>query len=292
MKIGPRENHSRVRRHVWCLRTPRISKLNAVDADLVGRQPALFEACEAGPLSNALGFSLRLPQLQPKRRNLHSNTRQLSLRSSSSNIATCKDACSARSAKSVRKVLLRALVIDVAARRFSQQQGQSDAAMGAPSSSGGILGGIHWRDTRRDPLASCSGGILGGIHWRAALAGYWVGAWCRSIANANSNIKSNNSFLSGGEKTNTHTHTQICARRYPPCAALGQSPPAADVALHARRAPAGASRQDGDGWVHNAPVPKPLCMIFPIRAHTHTLRRHTYIIYVLYIMWPENMTQR
>ena len=85
---------------------------------------------------------------------------------------------------------------------------------------GGILGGIHWRatlgysagysagstgeqlwrDTGRDPLASCSGGILGGIHWRAALAGYWVGAWCRSIANADSNIKSNNPFLSGGEK--------------------------------------------------------------------------------------------
>ena len=91
---------------------------------------------------------------------------------------------------------------------------------------GGILGGIHWRaalagysagstgvarywagstgeqlwrDTRRDPLASCSGGILGGIHWRAALAGYWVGAWCRSIANADSNIKSINPFLSGGE---------------------------------------------------------------------------------------------
>ena len=56
-----------------------------------------------------------------------------------------------------------------------------------------------WRDTRRDPLASCSGGILGGIHWRAALAGYWVVEWCRSIANADSNIKSNNPFLSGGE---------------------------------------------------------------------------------------------
>ena len=85
------------------------------------------------------------------------------------------------------------------------------------SRSGGILGGIHWRaalagywagstgkqlwrDTRRDPLTSCSGGILGGIHWRAALAGYWVGAWCRSIANVDSNIKSNNPFLSGGEK--------------------------------------------------------------------------------------------
>ena len=96
------------------------------------------------------------------------------------------------------------------------------------SRSGGILGGIHWwaalvgysagstgeqlwRDTGRDPLASSSGGILGGIHWRAALAGYladwraalagyWVGAWCRSIANADSNIKSKNPFLSGGEK--------------------------------------------------------------------------------------------
>ena len=73
-------------------------------------------------------------------------------------------------------------------------------------------GGIHWRklasrldnywpDTRqdppaRDPLTSRSGGILGRIHWRAALAGYLVGAW---IANADSNIKSNNPFLSGGE---------------------------------------------------------------------------------------------
>ena len=90
------------------------------------------------------------------------------------------------------------------------------------SRSGGILGGIH------------SGGILGGIQWRAALAGYyWAGsngeqlwrstgelllrdtwrdilescsggilggAWCRSIANADSNIKSNNPFLSGGGK--------------------------------------------------------------------------------------------
>ena len=53
-----------------------------------------------------------------------------------------------------------------------------------------------WRDTRRDSLASSSGEILGGIHWRAALAEYWVGAWCRSIANADSNIKSNNPFLS------------------------------------------------------------------------------------------------
>ena len=70
------------------------------------------------------------------------------------------------------------------------------------SYSAGSTGELLWntqRDTRRDPLASCSGGILGGIHWRAALAGYWVGAWCRSIANADSNIKSNNPFLSGGE---------------------------------------------------------------------------------------------
>ena len=76
----------------------------------------------------------------------------------------------------------------------------------------GYHGEPLWRDTRRDPLASCSGellggihwraalGILGGIHWRAALAGYWVGVWCRSIANADSNIKSKNPFLSGGEK--------------------------------------------------------------------------------------------
>ena len=79
------------------------------------------------------------------------------------------------------------------------------------SRSGGILSGIYWqaalagysalwRDTGRDPLASSSGGILGRIHWRAALAGYWVGLWCRSIANADSNVKSNNPFLSGGDK--------------------------------------------------------------------------------------------
>ena len=66
-----------------------------------------------------------------------------------------------------------------------------------------------WRDTRRDPLASRSGGILGGIHWRAALAGYWVGAWCRSIANADTNIKSNNPFLSGGEKLQNNKHRHI-----------------------------------------------------------------------------------
>ena len=96
--------------------------------------------------------------------------------------------------------------------------------------SGGILGGytgeLLWRDlegstgsplrwdTQRDSLASRSGGILGGIHWPAALAGYWAGStgqllWrdtrrdpltTRSIANADSNIKSTNPFLSGGEK--------------------------------------------------------------------------------------------
>ena len=98
-----------------------------------------------------------------------------------------------------------------------------------PLASYGILSGLLWntqRDTRRDPLASRSGGILGGIHWPAALARYWagstgqqlwrdtrrdplascsggihwVGAWCRSIANADSNLKSNNPFLSGGEQ--------------------------------------------------------------------------------------------
>ena len=90
--------------------------------------------------------------------------------------------------------------------------------------SGRILGGIHspaalagdwagstgaqlWRDTRRDLLASCSGEILGGIRWRAALAGHWAGAWCRRIANANSKIKSNIPFLSGGE-LNATTNTQ------------------------------------------------------------------------------------
>ena len=109
--------------------------------------------------------------------------------------------------------------------------------------SGGILGGIHWRaalaaalagysagstgeqlwqDTRRDPLASRSGGILGGIlggiHWRAALAGYWVGAWCRSIANADSNIKSNNPFLSGEEKKTTDKTEAENPAVYPVCA--------------------------------------------------------------------------
>ena len=72
-------------------------------------------------------------------------------------------------------------------------------------SSGGVLGGIHWRATLGYSAgcpAGSAGGILGGIHWRAALAGYWVGAWCRCIANADSNIKSNNPFLSGGEQVN------------------------------------------------------------------------------------------
>ena len=82
------------------------------------------------------------------------------------------------------------------------------------SRSGGMLGGIHWRDIWRDPLSSSSGGILGGIHWRAALAGYWAGAWCRSIANADSNIKSNNPFLSGGEKPFLRTQIDL-----EPCAA-------------------------------------------------------------------------
>ena len=86
----------------------------------------------------------------------------------------------------------------------------------------GMLCGIHWRPalvgysaTRRDPLASRSGGIPTG--GRAALAGYsagstgelntgyWVGVWCRSIANANSNIKSNNP--SGGEQKRGNKNT-------------------------------------------------------------------------------------
>ena len=79
-----------------------------------------------------------------------------------------------------------------------------DTRRDPPASSSGYWAGSTgeqlWRDTRQDPLASCSGGILSGIDWRAALAGYWVGAWCRSIANADSNIKSNNPFLLGGEK--------------------------------------------------------------------------------------------
>ena len=78
-----------------------------------------------------------------------------------------------------------------------------DTRRDPPASCPGLGGEPLWRDTRRDPLASCSGGILGGIHWRAALAGFWVGVWCRSIANADSNIKSNNPFLSGGEQQNS-----------------------------------------------------------------------------------------
>ena len=82
------------------------------------------------------------------------------------------------------------------------------AALPLASRSGGILGGIHWRAALAGYWA---GSILGGIHcgellwrdhWRDALAGYWVGAWCRSIAHADSNIKSINPFLSGGEKHN------------------------------------------------------------------------------------------
>ena len=86
---------------------------------------------------------------------------------------------------------------------------------GGSSRSGGKLGGEPlWRDTGRDPLASSSGGILGGIHWRAALAAFserstgellWRDTQrdpLASIANADadSNIKSNNPFLSGRQK--------------------------------------------------------------------------------------------
>ena len=109
-----------------------------------------------------------------------------------------------------------ALVGYSAGRAGIQQDNWRDPLAGSlVGSSAGSLAGYSagstgrplWRDTRRDPLASSSGGILGGIHWpadtrihwRAALAGYWVGAWCRSIANADSNIKSSNSFLLGGE---------------------------------------------------------------------------------------------
>ena len=42
--------------------------------------------------------------------------------------------------------------------------------------SAGSTGQLLWRDTGRDALASSSGGILGGIHWRAALAGYSAGS--------------------------------------------------------------------------------------------------------------------
>ena len=67
--------------------------------------------------------------------------------------------------------------------------GDSAASTGEPlwdlaGSTGGMLW-FHWRaalalaalaGTWRDPLASSSGGILGGIHWRAALAGYSAGS--------------------------------------------------------------------------------------------------------------------
>ena len=44
------------------------------------------------------------------------------------------------------------------------------------SRSGGILGGIHWRAALAGySLASSSGGTLGGIHWPAALVGYSAG---------------------------------------------------------------------------------------------------------------------
>ena len=86
----------------------------------------------------------------------------------------------------------------------------------------GSTGEPLWRDTWRDPLTSRSGGILGGIHWRAALAGYWAGStgeplWrdtgrdplasrsCGTLGGIHwrdSNIKSNNPFLSGGQKHN------------------------------------------------------------------------------------------
>ena len=99
---------------------------------------------------------------------------------------------------------------------------------------GGIFtGGLFWQDTRRDPLASYSGELLwrdtrralaglGGIHWRAALAGYsarstgellWRDTgWgrCRSIANADSNIKTNNPFLLGGEAEEAFSSGKWC----------------------------------------------------------------------------------
>ena len=100
--------------------------------------------------------------------------------------------------------------------------------------SAGSTGEPLWRDTGRDPMASRSGGILGGIQdtwrdhlaghsrdpleqlWRdtrrdplasSSLAGNWVGAWFRSIANADSNIKSNNPFLLGGEQPMKNKNT-------------------------------------------------------------------------------------
>ena len=85
-----------------------------------------------------------------------------------------------------------------------------------------VLGGIHWpvdpaecptRAARQwippsvppellasecpaERLASGSRQVSRQSGLPAALAGYWVGAWCRSIANADSSIKSNSPFLS------------------------------------------------------------------------------------------------
>ena len=127
------------------------------------------------------------------------------------------------SADSTGKLLWRDIGRDPLASCFGGILGGIHRRAALAGNSAGSTGKQLWRDTRRDPPASCSGGILGGIHWQAALAGYSAGStgellwrdtrrdplpscsvgilggtWCRSIANADSNIKSNHPFLSGG----------------------------------------------------------------------------------------------
>ena len=65
----------------------------------------------------------------------------------------------------------------------AQQDTRREPLLGC---SGGVLAGstgeLLWRDTRRDPgellwdTQGCSGGILGGIHWRDALTEYSAGS--------------------------------------------------------------------------------------------------------------------
>ena len=137
--------------------------------------------------------------------------------------------------------------------------------------SAGSTGELLWRDTGRDSLASSSGGILGGIHLRAASAGYWAGStgeqlwqdsagstgeqlwrdsagstgellwrdtggvWCRSIANADPNLRSNNPPCRVGKKGNTN-------RRLPTQMARGSQGTQGDAA--------GAARDPGKGGGH------------------------------------------
>ena len=97
---------------------------------------------------------------------------------------TRRDPLASRSGKILGRIHWRAALAGYSAGSTGEPLWRDTQQDPLPSSSGGILGGIEQlgRDTRRDPLASRSVGKLGGIHWRAALAGFWAGAWCRSIA--------------------------------------------------------------------------------------------------------------